>query len=265
LLQPVLKADLPDAATVVVQRVRDIAAVAPDVAELMDTVPPLAAVARYGDVRQTDQEMVRQALAEIFARICVGLPLACGSLNDEAARLTTDRIARVHQAVSIFDVPHFADPWRDCLQKITNLPNVHGLVSGRCCRLLFDTGNLAESELSARASQSLSPGTDPAVGAAWIEGFLEKSGDVLLASQKLWEVVDSFIQDLTCDAFQSTLPLLRRTFSTFAGAERRQLGERVREGAQQSRTPAASTIDEARAARALPLLIEILGLNDDAN
>ena len=247
LLEPVLKADLPDAAPALLARVRAIGAVSPDIADLMLAIPPLARVARYGDVRQTDQTLVQQAIQELFARVCVGLPVACGSLSDEAARKMTDRIADLNQAIAVFEGPEFDTPWREALTKITDLPNIHGLV-------------VTEAEISAKAAQTLSPGTEPVAGAAWMEGFLEKSGGILLANQKLWEVVDSWVQGLSTDTFQNTLPLIRRTFSTFPAAERRQLGERVRQNSAGVSVGTARQIDEIRASRALPLLAQILGI-----
>jgi DNA invertase Pin-like site-specific DNA recombinase len=55
--------------------------------------------------------------------------------------------------------------------------------------------------------------------------------------------------------------VLRRTFATFAAAERRQIGERLRRG---DRVIAADgrddDIDHERAALVLPLLAQILGV-----
>ena len=58
-------------------RVEAEAAVASDVTQLMDALPPLANVLRYGNVRKTDTAMVAHAVVGLVARICVGLPLAC--------------------------------------------------------------------------------------------------------------------------------------------------------------------------------------------
>jgi hypothetical protein len=263
LLEPVLKADLRDAAPALLGRVREIAALAPDIADLMDAILPLARVARYGDVRATDQDMVHQAIEELAARICVGLPVACGALNDDAAREMIGRVGALHQAIVLLGDAPLQEPWREALHKIVSLPKVHSLVVGRCCRLLFDAADMTLEEVSARASQSLSPGTEPAAGADWIEGFLEKSGGVLLANEELWELVDSWVQSLSKESFQRALPLLRRTFSTFASAERRQLGESVREKGGRPIVGRASNIDHERAARALPLLVQILGLGEE--
>jgi len=67
---------------------------------------------------------------------------------------------------------------------------------------------------------------------------------------------------LTPDHFTAVLPLLRRTFSTFAAAERRQMGTRVTSG-KTGRTRVkvqASEFDEARAQRALPVVGRLLGI-----
>lgn len=55
-------------------------------------------------------------------------------------------------------------------------------------------------------------------------------GGVPLASDKLWGLVDSWVRALPEERFRTTQPLLQRTIANFAAAERRQMGERVRDG-----------------------------------
>jgi hypothetical protein len=59
------------------------------------------------------------------------------------------------------------------------------------------------------------------------------------------------------------LPLLRRTFATFAALERRQMGKRARCGAGRPETHTATDagFDTARAEAALPLVARLLGLD----
>jgi hypothetical protein len=261
LIDPVLKADLPDAATPVLDRLRAIAAVAPDVAHLMFAIPPLARVSRYGDVRQTDRTVVDQAINELTARMCAGLPVACGSLSDEAAQPMVVQIGGVHEALTLLERDELRRAWLDTVRRIADLPNLHGLVAGRCCRLLLDASAMETTEVAERASQSLSPGMDPAQGARWIEGFLASSGSVLLVNNTLWDLVDNWVQEIPADAFPNVLPLVRRTFSTFPTGERRQLGLRVRvDGGPRAAATGPIEIDHECAARALPLLAKILGL-----
>jgi len=110
-------------------------------------------------------------------------------------------------------------------------------------------------------SQALSVGNDPAPAAAWLEGFLNQSGMVLLHDNQLWAMVDGWVEGLNEDHFMRVLPLLRRSFAAFSSPERRQLGER----AQRPVTGVAATPqvawDTPRAEQAVPLLRQLLGLN----
>src|SRR5260370_626401 len=68
-----------------IQRLQTEAAIAPVLAHLMRALPALARVTRYGDVRETDTSLVGDIVRGMLARICVGLPVAAGSLDDAAA------------------------------------------------------------------------------------------------------------------------------------------------------------------------------------
>src|SRR6185369_9165790 len=116
--------------------------------------------------------------------------------------------------------------------------NVHGLLAGRACRILLDSGVFSAEEAARRVGLALSSAAAPADAAAWIEGLLKDSGALLVHDDALWRIVDGWLGALKGDAFTQTLPLLRRTFSTFAAPERRMLGERARSGGRSQR-PAA--------------------------
>ena len=94
-----------------------------------------------------------------------------------------------------------------------------------------------------------------------MEGFLKGSGLLLLHDDKLWQVLDSWVSQLSGDTFTALLPLLRRTFSTFSHPERRQMGERVKRG---NIRPSISSVDadfDQRSANAvLPIVAQLLGV-----
>ena len=264
LVEATLLAELPEATADVVRAFQERAAVGTDVPQLMDALPPLARVVRYGNVRDTDVEAVSRVVDGLFVRITVGLAGAVSSLDDDAAREMTARISAVHGALALLDRDDLREQWEHALGAIAERDDVHGLVAGRAARLLMDAGALSADQAARRFSLVLSPGTDTAQAAGWIEGFLSGGGLVLVHDAALLGVLDAWVAAVDGDAFTRSLPVLRRTFATFAPAERRQIGERVRHGA---RTAAVADLgddlDHERAAQVLPLLAQILGVEDE--
>ncbi len=274
-----LLADLPDAVGAAMAAFQRRAAVAADAAQLMDALPPLARVLRYGNVRETDVGQVADVVSGLVARIVVGLPLAASALDDDAAAGLAARIDKVNAAVGLLERDELRAPWRGALASLAGRSDVHGRVTGRCTRILHDAGLLEPAELGRRVSLTLSAGHDAAAAAAWIEGFLGRSGLVLLHDETLLRLIDGWLASVRADAFTQILPVLRRTFSTFPAGERRQIGERVRRfgGSSLHNGPAlsgagfgaaageAEEIDPQRAALVLPVLRLILGASDGAS
>lgn len=256
-----LYADLPAAVDHLMRRLQDEAAVNSDIAELMQALPELARLLRYGDVRQTSVKQVASVVNGMVTRICIGLPNACHSLNEEAAEAMFLQIQGVEEAVGLLDDEDYAEQWMQALVYLSDQPELQGLLAGRCCRLLLQAGRLDEDESARRFGLALSAANDPAQAASWVDGFLRGSGQLLIYDEALWALIDSWVSQLSADTFQQLLPVLRRTFSTFEAPERRQMGERVKNGAAALPAVAAvSDLDEQRAALALPLLAQILGL-----
>ncbi|HMY76543.1 MAG TPA: DUF5682 family protein, partial [Blastocatellia bacterium] len=263
LLDRALLADLPEAVAHVMTRLEAEAALAADVAHLMDALPPLAGVGRYGNVRQTDVQMVSAIINGLVARICIGLPGACASLNDDAAAAMFDRIINVNGAIGLIQKDDLSQSWQTTLAQLADRGGLHGLVAGRSCRLLLDADALSAEEAARRVSHALSTAGEPAQAAAWVEGFLKDSGLLLLHDERLWQVIDDWLTALPGDGFTVLLPLLRRTFSTFTAPERRQMGERAKRGATVSVHQVASTVedfDHQRAETVLPLVARLLGV-----
>lgn len=233
-----LLADLPDAVGPLMALLQERSAHTGDVEQLMDalvvedpqTRDSLVRNLRYGNVRQTDGELVRHVVDGLIARICIGLAGACAALNDDSARAMFGRIVAVDSAITTLQQADQEHEWQGALLRVADLPGAHGLVAGRACRLLLDDGRLAADEVGRRLSLALSQAADPAAAAAWVEGLLHGSGLILAHDDRLWQIIDGWVGDLRPDLFQQVLPLLRRTFATFPKGERRMLGERAAHG-----------------------------------
>jgi hypothetical protein len=263
LFQQVLLSDLPNAIPGVLQKLEEQAAVASDVGHLMGALPPLARILRYGDVRGTRADSVAHLLNGLALRLFINLPLACASLNDEAATQMRPKFDEVNGALSLLQNEELSNGWYGTLKGMAARESLHGLLAGRAVRLLLDAQALTDDEAAIALGLALSPGGDPGRGAAWIEGFLGSSGLLLLHDERLWQAIDAWVSELSEDAFTPILPLLRRTFSQFPAPERRQMGERVKHSTgvvvAKSTAPEAG-FNEERARRVLPVLRQILGV-----
>jgi uncharacterized protein DUF5682 len=265
LLNQSLLADLSGAVRVLMARLQAAAAVASDVAHLMDALPPLADIQRYGDVRGTGAAMIGEVVAGFVARICVGLPGACASLNDEAAAAMFNRVVSVNSAVGLLQNEEHQAAWRGAMTRLADQQGLHGLIAGRCCRLLVDAGVFAAGESARRLSLALSAANEPAQAAAWIEGFLKGGGLLLLRDDALWRTLDEWLMALSDDNFTALVPLFRRAFSTFTAPERRQLGEKARRASANVNHPAngdqtgGGDVDQTRAEAVLPMIAMLLG------
>lgn len=260
LVNQVLLADLEEAIAPVSLALENLAAVASDVQQLMAAVPPLANVARYGNVRQTDAGMVEHLLDSLVPRAAIGLPGACATLDDDAAQEMREHLVATHQALRLLARPKLQEEWQPALRRLAQLGSCHGLICGLASRLLFDE-QLASPEQTAQGmSQALSVGNEPGPAAAWLEGFLNQSGMVLLHDPQLWAMVDDWLSSLSEDNFTRELPLLRRAFAAFSMPERRQLGERAGRPTLSSPQASLPDWDAARAEQVLPLLHQLLGV-----
>jgi hypothetical protein len=263
LLDSALLAGLPTAAPRLIERLETVAALASDAGHLMDALPPLANILRYGNVRKTDGQMVSHVVDGLVARICIGLPGACGSLNEEAAEEMFGKVNVVNGAIALLQNPAHTQMWQTALLQLANAAHQNGLITGRAARLLLDAKQIDLEDAARRFSCALSSSNEPHQAAAWVDGFIRDSGLLLLHDESLWNVLDEWVTSLSPDHFTAALPLLRRTFSTFQTAERRQLG--IRAGGGLKRGFAAGTaktaFDEERANKALPLLAQLLGLH----
>ncbi|MGI8809236.1 MAG: DUF5682 family protein [Acidimicrobiales bacterium] len=264
LLERSLLAELPEAVTHVMGVLADRAAVDTDVGHLMDALPALARALRYGNVRRTDASSIAAVVDGLVVRIRIGLPVAASSLDDDAAGEMVGRILGVHESVSLLERTDVSAAWHATLRRLADRPGLHGLVAGRCSRLLLDAGVMETSEAARRTSATLSVGEEPARAAAWVEGFLSGSALILLHDRALLEVVDGWLAGVADETFTDVLPLLRRTFATFGAPERRQIGEHVRRlgdgTAARDRAVADDDVDPDRGELVLPLVARLLGI-----
>ncbi|TDC01292.1 hypothetical protein E1267_32295, partial [Nonomuraea longispora] len=280
LVEQCLLAELPDALPEVLAALSAKAALDTDVTHLMAALPAMVRAHRYGDVRGTPAEGLAAIVRSMLDRICVGLPVAATGMDDEAAAGLLKHVDGVHSAVALLDAgaqggtggPPAEDGrsggdanaeagsprrrWLGTLRGISDRRDLHGLIEGRLTRILLDCGELDDA--GDRMSRAMSRGRLPARAAAWVEGFLAGGGLLLVHDPRLLGLVDGWLTGLSSGQFTDVLPLLRRTFGTFAAPERRAVGERLRSAGRDA-GEREETVDERRAAPAVATVLAILG------
>ena len=270
LLDEVLLADLAESVALIIARIEEMAARNADILHMMGALPPLAGVLRYGSVRQTDKQVLRHVVDSLLTRICLGLPGVCAALNDDAAADVESHISQVHSVVATLQNEAHTDSWQQVLSMLLVQPNVHGLIGGRSCRLLFDARVLDADEalrhLERNLSVSRQTGADLSQAAHWLDGFLKGGGLLLIHDHDLWTLLDRWVMRLEPPQFMMVAPLLRRTFAGFSENVRQQLSERVQHvrPGQPDETLELADFDHTAAARVVPFLAEILGVAQDS-
>jgi hypothetical protein len=233
-----LLADLPRALDGLLARLADKAALDADVVHLMDALPALARAQRYGDVRQTDTRALSRVSEVLVVRICAGLRRAVAHLDATNAATMRRRIDGVHTAIGLLtqsaqqgqnSTPSVhrdvGSRWLETLATMIDRTDVHGLLLGRIVRLLLDADRL--TDVPVRLQRALSAAVPAADKAAWVDGFFAGGALLLIHDAELRRLLDEWVCQLDDSHFVDMLPLLRRTFGTFAAAERQAIAERI--------------------------------------
>lgn len=259
LLGAVLKADLPAVVPDLLQKLRQVSALARDALMLADAVLPLAEVLRYGTARHMNLPAAEQLLWQIVPRVFIQLPAACSGVNEDAAEDILKKILSVNRALGILQAAEQEEQWQKTLFEISRLQGVAPLLSGLGARLLFDKNARSANQTGDSMRYRLSHAQAPAEAAQWLEGFLYGSGLLLLHHTELWHILDGWVGELPEDNFTELLPLLRRSFSRFQPPERQKMLDLARRGVQTA-TPSAQDMewDARRAAGVLKLVKGIL-------
>ncbi|UOE47084.1 DUF5682 family protein [Mucilaginibacter sp. SMC90] len=262
LLEKTIPAELPGAIETLISRLNNLAAASADVIELMEVIPGLITVARYGNVRKTDAELVLSIINSIITRVCISLPNACIAIDEDASQKLLELFFKLNDGINLLQDAEITTMWQQTLITIAANKSTSPVIGGYSTRLLHDARQLEGDQLMQYFSFAMSSATAPVIAAAWLEGFLKGSGTLLLLDQDLWQVIDNWVAGLADDIFMQVLPLLRRTFANFTNPERRKLGEKARSGGGtgHQHTNISANFDPERAKQGLPVIMQLLGL-----
>lgn len=256
-LEPILQANLANALSVLMDKLLELASLTSDVNEMIDLLPKTIETYCYGNVRKTDQNMIYHVIDTLLIRVNIGLANACYGLDDDAAMGMLTGIVNLHQAVHLLNIPEHTESWHKTLLVMSNSEALHGLITGRIMRILYDQRIWDFEQMQASMEYVLSKGSTCMYAAQWLEGFLKGSGVILLHQSELLNLLRNWVVLLSVERFTELLPLLRRTFSEFDAPLRRNIGELIAQGTgNQPSTKIELNMD--RATRPLALINTLL-------
>lgn len=269
-IRQAIPAELFNAIDYLLLKTNELSAVAADIQQLMAAIGPLSHVSRYGNVRGTDLQTIGKVVESMLLRVCVGLPTACYGMDEQSAQSMFKLIRSVHDAVRLIENPELMEQWQGVLKILADKEGIPAIIRGCTGRLLFDALVVSREETAIQFGLALSNGNQAIESAAWLEGFLSGSGTILLFDPHLWNLLYRWMAELEDEIFNHMLPILRRTFAHFPPAERKQIGEKARQGTQLSGQESDQNsndqdFDEEQALSVLPVLAQIFGLKPEAN
>ncbi|WP_216322255.1 DUF5682 family protein [Deinococcus aestuarii] len=246
---------LPGAADFTLARL-DARAADADTAALLLSLPPLARLARYGDVRAREGDDLRPVFRTLVARAAAGLPNAAHGLGEEAAATLHGQIVGADAAVRLLDDPEASGEWVAALHAL-DAEGTAPLLRGDAVNRLRDRGILDAEQVQSRLAAALAPGAPPPDVAAWLGGFIGEDGGTLRHDPAALALLDAWVTELDPDAFGEVLPPLRRALSRLEPHARKRLGEELRglERAEQ-----AAQVNGDLGAAVVPVVLRLLGV-----
>ncbi len=216
-----LKADLPDTTPLLLEKMKVLVSQQADLNALMEALPPLINIYRYGSTQGFDSSMVEQVIRELVPRIAIGLPTATVAIQEDVAKVLFQRIVSVNQTISLLEDPLLQRDWETALLQVSRHSQAFPLLQGLSTRLVLDKNLIDVETAGLRLAFALSALQQPLDQAGWVAGFLHGSGLLFTYHPNLWPLLTNWVEGLPADYFQTVLPQLRRAFSQFSRAERR--------------------------------------------
>lgn len=260
-IEAALKANLETVIPSLTEQLINQSAVTKDIFNLMQSLPPLVNIIRYGSSRNISLASIKAVINQIIPRICIGLPSSCINIDEEVSQQVFKKIIAVNRAIHTLNNPNHIKQWYQALEIIMGM-TTNGSLVGLSTRILFDKQYIDADTTTTFMRLALSKGSDTFFSAQWIEGFLNGSGLLLIYNEQLWQVLDNWVVNMTEEYFMETLAILRRTFSKFAHPEREKMLQLARKQPNQLTEAASkeSLLSQERVGKVLPTLKLLLDL-----
>lgn len=235
-----LEAQLTETAAQGIRRLADCAAQSHDCLELLNALPPLIDIHRYGTSRDMTLSHVLALVEQMAIQAALALPLAVRQLNDEESERYQQAIALGHQQLELAECSsEVLDGWWQALTTILHDDGCDAGARGISARLLYQAQRLSAEDTQGLLQRLLSPALPLWRTKSFFAGFFANASEQLLYDQTLRQLTDQWLMSLDGDSFIESLPLIRRVFSSLDAMERRRLLDAALQGTKTTTMPSA--------------------------
>lgn len=258
-----LLADLPDAAEIVIDRLQSAAVESSDIARLMQTIPTLVSILRYGTARPIPEEQLSALVAAMAVEVNAGAFAAAAEIDATQAEEFVKGMREYDRALALFGDGDLTEIWERELAAMAASERCSAAVRGVALRVIHDRRIWPIEEVAATLSRALTPPAEPAAAGAFVESFLADGAEVLLQDRPMLAAIDTWLMGLEEGTLIELLPMLRRGFADFAVSGRERilaaLGRGEITGGEAHDSGGAEVSDDF-VEQALPLLRTIMGI-----
>ena len=259
-IEQALNADLIEQIPHLIGALQELSAQTSDVRELMQGLPSLAGIYRYGSVRKFDASSLELIIDSMVVRVSNAIALTSTSIDEATAYDLRNLICAFNEGIKLREDESTHAFWNKGLAQLVASKNTHGLISGLAHRLLFDGKVLLSEDIAVSFSRNVSSHVNLLGSAFWFEGFLNEKAAVLLVDETLWKLINDWMMSLADDEFVSVLPLIRRAFADFPTFDKKAMAQKAKRGDVVAQESVVSQWDLATTQACSMNLNRLLGL-----
>lgn len=234
-----LEAQLPDTAAYGIERLAQRAAQNSECLELLQALPPLIDIQRYGTSRDMTLTHVLTLVEQMAVQAALALPFAVRNLNEEESERHQLAIDAGHRQLVLAECSeHVRQTWWQALTDICNDDGCDAGARGIAARLLYQHQRLDAAATQALMQRLLSPALPVIRTKSFFAGFFANASAQLLHDHALRQLTNDWLMSLDEQNFIESLPIVRRVFASLDAMERRRLLDAALHG-----SPTEITID----------------------
>jgi hypothetical protein len=231
LILTALEAQLPTTAAYGISRLAERAAHGSECIELLDALPPLVDINRYGTSRDMTLSHLVDLVEQLAVQAALALPFAVRNLNDEESQRFQQAILTGHRQLELAQCPiTVMTTWWQALESICHDDGCDSGARGVTARLLYQADRQSAEQVHTLLQKLLSPSLPLARTKGFFEGFFANASEQLLYDANLRHLTNSWLMALDEQSFIESLPLLRRVFGSLDAMERRRLLDNMLQG-----------------------------------